>query len=89
MEHSYPLVRDEVSDRDGPHDGATPAWAKRTVGSHLVQQLDGVLVDSALINRPLLELFQWDGKEPIPTEIWQRVAPSTRRRSGDDRGSSS
>ena len=52
-----------------------PGMGKRTVGSHLVQQLDGVLVDSALINRPLLELFQWDGKEPIPTEIWQRVAP--------------
>ena len=35
----------------------------------------GVLVDNQLINLPLLELFRWDGKEPIPMEIWRRVIP--------------
>jgi hypothetical protein len=52
-----------------------PGMGKRTVGSHLADLLDGVLVDNQLINRPLLELFRWDGKESIPTEIWERVAP--------------
>ena len=52
-----------------------PGMGKRTVGSHLAQLLDAVLVDNQLINRPLLELFRWDGKESIPTEIWERVVP--------------
>jgi hypothetical protein len=52
-----------------------PGMGKRTVGSHLAQRLDGVLVDNQLINRPLLELFRWDGKSHIPPEIWQRVVP--------------
>lgn len=50
-----------------------PGVGKRTVGGHLAELLDGVLVDNQLINRPLLELFRWDGKTPIPTEIWERV----------------
>jgi predicted kinase len=52
-----------------------PGMGKRTVGSHLAELLDAVLVDNQLINRPLLELFRWDGKESITTEIWDRVAP--------------
>lgn len=52
-----------------------PGMGKRTVGSCLADRLDGVLVDNQLINRPLLELFRWDGKESIPMEIWERVAP--------------
>ncbi len=52
-----------------------PGAGKRTVGSHLVDMLDGVLVDNQLINIPLLTLFKWDGKFPIPTEIWDRVVP--------------
>jgi hypothetical protein len=52
-----------------------PGVGKRTVGTHLAQLLDGVLVDNQLINRPLLTLFKWDGKFPIPMEIWERVAP--------------
>lgn len=52
-----------------------PATGKRTVGGHLARLLDGVLVDNALISRPLLELFRWDGKSPLPPEIWQRVIP--------------
>jgi hypothetical protein len=47
---------------------------KRTVGSHLAELLDGVLVDNQLINIPLLTLFKWDGKAPIPMEVWERVA---------------
>lgn len=52
-----------------------PGVGKRTVGAHLADLLDGVLVDNQLINIPLLTLFKWDGKTPLPTEIWDRVAP--------------
>lgn len=52
-----------------------PGMGKRTVGACLATLLDGVLVDNQLINRPLLELFRWDGKESIPMEIWDRVVP--------------
>ena len=52
-----------------------PGMGKRTVGRSLANLLDGVLVDNQLINRPLLELFRWDGKQPIPVEIWDRVVP--------------
>lgn len=52
-----------------------PGVGKRTVGTHLAELLDGVLVDNQLINLPLLTLFRWDGKFPIPMEIWDRVAP--------------
>lgn len=52
-----------------------PGVGKRTVGSHLAELVDGVLVDNQLINIPLLTLFKWDGKAPIPMEIWDRVEP--------------
>lgn len=52
-----------------------PGMGKRTVGGHLATLLDGVLVDNQLINRPLLELFRWDGIELLPPEIWDRVVP--------------
>lgn len=52
-----------------------PGMGKRTIGSHLATLLDGVLVDNALINRPLLELFRWDGIEYLPPEIWNRTIP--------------
>jgi hypothetical protein len=52
-----------------------PGTGKRTVGGQLAQQLDGVLVDNALVNRPLLELFRWDGVSPLPPAIWEYVVP--------------
>lgn len=52
-----------------------PGVGKRTVGTHLAQILDAVLVDNSLINIPLLTLFRWDGKVAIPMEIWERVKP--------------
>lgn len=52
-----------------------PGVGKRTVGSHLAELLDGVLVDNQLINIPLLTLFKWDGKFLLPMEIWERVGP--------------
>jgi len=52
-----------------------PGVGKRTVGSRLAEILDGVLVDNQLINIPLLTLFKWDGKSPIPKDIWDRVEP--------------
>lgn len=47
-----------------------PGMGKRTVGGELAKLLDGVLVDNALINRPVLELFQWDGIILLPPTIW-------------------
>jgi len=52
-----------------------PAMGKRTIGSRLATLLDGVLVDNALINRPVLELFRWDGVTLLPAEIWDRTRP--------------
>ncbi|PSL37327.1 hypothetical protein CLV49_0934 [Labedella gwakjiensis] len=52
-----------------------PGMGKRTVGAEVARQLGGVLVDNALINRPVLELFQWDGIEPLPAGVWDYVAP--------------
>ena len=52
-----------------------PGVGKRTVGSQVARLLDGVLVDNQLINIPLLTLFRWDGKFPLPMEIWERVKP--------------
>lgn len=52
-----------------------PGMGKRTIGSHLTALLDGVLVDNQLINRPVLELFRWDGVFPLPPGIWDRVRP--------------
>ena len=50
-----------------------PGVGKRTVGSHLSDLLDGVLVDNSLLSIPLLTLFKWDGKFPITMQIWERV----------------
>ena len=52
-----------------------PGVGKRTVGTHLAELLDGVLVDNQLINHPVLTLFKWDGKFALPIGIWERVAP--------------
>lgn len=52
-----------------------PGMGKRTVGGHLAQRLDGVLVDNQLLHAPLLELFRWDGKFFLPPEIWDRAVP--------------
>lgn len=52
-----------------------PAMGKRTIGTLLAGLLDGVLVDNALINRPVLELFRWDGIALLPPEIWDRTKP--------------
>ena len=52
-----------------------PAMGKRTIGSRLAPLVDGVLVDNALINRPVLELFRWDGVALLPPEIWERTRP--------------
>lgn len=52
-----------------------PGTGKRTVGGQVARLLGGVLVDNALINRPVLELFQWDGVRPLPPGVWDYVAP--------------
>lgn len=52
-----------------------PAMGKRTIGAHLTALLDGVLIDNQLVNRPLIELFRWDGVARLPPEIWDRVMP--------------
>jgi len=52
-----------------------PGMGKRTVGARVAELLDGVLVDNALISRPLMELFRWDGVELLPPGFWDHVAP--------------
>jgi hypothetical protein len=52
-----------------------PGMGKRTTGLALAKLLDGVLVDNQLLNLPIVELFRWDGKAPLPPEIWDRVTP--------------
>lgn len=52
-----------------------PAVGKRTVGHELAGLLDGVLIDNQLIHHPVLALFRWDGKSPLPPEIWERTDP--------------
>ena len=52
-----------------------PAVGKRTVGQQLADLLDGVLIDNQLIHHPVLALFRWDGKSPLPAEIWERTDP--------------
>jgi len=52
-----------------------PGMGKRTVGAALAGSTGAVLLDNQVINRPILEVFQWDGKESIPMEIWDRVVP--------------
>ena len=52
-----------------------PGMGKRTIGSHLAGLLDGVLVDNALINRPVLELFRWDGVELLPPGVFDYTSP--------------
>jgi predicted kinase len=52
-----------------------PGMGKRTVGRHLAGLLDGVLVDNALVSRPVLELFRWDGVFPLPPQVWDHVVP--------------
>jgi shikimate kinase len=52
-----------------------PAVGKRTVGQKLADLLDGVLIDNQLIHHPVLALFRWDGKSPLPPEIWERTDP--------------
>ncbi|TXR57593.1 hypothetical protein [Quadrisphaera setariae] len=52
-----------------------PGTGTRTVGGHVAAQLGGVLVDNALINRPVLEVLQWDGVAPLPEGVWDRVVP--------------
>jgi hypothetical protein len=51
-----------------------PGMGKRTVGSRLADELDGVLVDSQLLFFPVVSLWRWDGKSWMPPEIWDRVA---------------
>jgi hypothetical protein len=46
-----------------------PATGKRTVGGELAGLVHGVLVDNASVNRPVLELLQWDGVRPLPPEV--------------------
>lgn len=52
-----------------------PGVGKRTVGTALVERLNGVLVDNQLINIPILTLFKWDGKFQLPSDVFEYTAP--------------
>jgi hypothetical protein len=46
---------------------------KRTVGSHLADLLDGVLVDNQLYNLPIFTVLKQGGRVEVPRETWLRV----------------
>jgi hypothetical protein len=50
-----------------------PGVGKRTVGSHLADLLDGVLVDNMLIALPIFTVLKNDGRGEVPRETWLRI----------------
>ena len=50
-----------------------PGVGNRTVGSHLADLLDGVLVDNQLYNLPILTVLKQGGRVDIPRETWVRI----------------
>ena len=50
-----------------------PGVGKRTVGSHLADLLDGVLVDNQLYNLPIFTVLKSDGRGQVSRETWHRI----------------
>ena len=52
-----------------------PGVGKRTVGRALAERTGAVLVDNQTVNLPILTLFRWDGRSPLPEGTFDRAAP--------------
>lgn len=48
----------------------SPGVGKRTVADALHRLTGAIVLDNHRINLPIVSLFDWDGSERLPTEIW-------------------
>jgi len=48
----------------------SPGVGKRTVAEALSARTGAIVLDNHRINLPIVSLFDWDGRETLPPEIW-------------------
>jgi len=48
----------------------SPGVGKRTVAEALSARTGAIVLDNHRINLPIVSLFDWDGRERLPPEIW-------------------
>ena len=51
----------------------SPGVGKRTVAEALAAQTGAAVIDNHQINLPVMSMFRWDGKAPLPRELWGYV----------------
>ncbi|MFN8169879.1 MAG: hypothetical protein U0S36_14020 [Candidatus Nanopelagicales bacterium] len=51
----------------------SPGVGKRTVADALHRRTGAIVLDNHRINLPIMSLFDWDGRERLPPEIWGYV----------------
>jgi hypothetical protein len=51
----------------------SPGVGKRTVAEALSARTGAIVLDNHRINLPIMSLFNWDGSEPLPPEVWGYV----------------
>ena len=51
-----------------------PGVGKLTVARAIAQKSGAIVVDNQLINLPIMTLFAWDGRAPLPPEIWSQIS---------------
>ena len=51
----------------------SPGVGKRTVAESLSRLTGAIVLDNHRINLPIMSLFDWDGSERLPTEVWGYV----------------
>lgn len=52
-----------------------PGVGKYTVGRELARRMGAILIDSQVVNHPILALLDWDGKSELPTGTFDRAEP--------------
>lgn len=52
-----------------------PGVGKYTVGRELARRMGAILIDSQVVNHPILALFNWDGKSQLPEGTFDRAEP--------------
>jgi hypothetical protein len=51
----------------------SPGVGKRTVADALHRLTGAIVLDNHRVNLPIMSLFDWDGRERLPTEVWDYV----------------
>ena len=51
----------------------SPGVGKRTVAEALSARTGAIVLDNHRINLPIMSLFNWDGRERLPPEVWGYV----------------